>query len=656
MAEPDDRPHKSFVEFLACVEVLAGQELFEVLRRGPDQDHLWMLGGPPTIREFKTNAGIEALREVWDRLSELRTTGKDEIRQILAARWIGQFPEDNTAIVANGVWSCLLLHGDKVGPVASRSSVPPQTVVYAAAPPPPLKPFSWNQIDHSLVILKLAELSEDIRKEIGADESRLRFETQKGGNAAAFPSGLLGLHERWTDEWARRTFEVYCDVWRKQGYTPSAPFVREVCAQGVIPLIRARKGAVAFELELLAKRTNRPNMGAVLNAWASTMSRAEGRWTRRLEAHAKECEHADRVGRRVNSSPPEGFVACPETVPTVVRSLEIEKLSFEKVVDETMAGRTVWRDLEDRFRALQARDNQGDPLCASWSSIGWKPAGEKWKLYGGTKRTRTQFPWLAERAGTQLGHAGGPQSALFFWLNLLRSESPNSRGFEAALKDKDASTVHSTSIVIESLCEASAEYCVRCESLQKAQTEKASREAFDTPSEDDGNGAGYPGTTEGTGGVAGHAEADRAADIRAEGCEKENRPGEAVSPSELGAGIAAGENAAGNGVLDARGRLRVPLGYGFVPKQLSQSPLKLVNLAGSARKRTKVANDRAGDPSLLDGKQAVPLHTADLYLDLSSRQRQKLCKKGTLDVIGKGHYRKITTDSLRRYRAPEKTN
>lgn len=85
----------------------------DVMREGPGASQLWMMGGLPTFREFKINTGIEALKEVWDRLPELKTKGRDGIQKILADHWKGKFSEDNSAIIANGIWSCILLHGDK---------------------------------------------------------------------------------------------------------------------------------------------------------------------------------------------------------------------------------------------------------------------------------------------------------------------------------------------------------------------------------------------------------------------------------------------------------------------------------------------------------------------------------------------------------------
>ena len=109
-----DRPHANFAEFLTCVSYRAGQEKLEVLRRSPGGDHLWMLGpGLPRLREFDVGDGIEALRKVWDRLPELIDEGKGAIQTALAGDLKGKFPEDNSAILASAIWSCILLHSAK---------------------------------------------------------------------------------------------------------------------------------------------------------------------------------------------------------------------------------------------------------------------------------------------------------------------------------------------------------------------------------------------------------------------------------------------------------------------------------------------------------------------------------------------------------------
>jgi hypothetical protein len=65
---------------------------------------------------------------------------------------------------------------------------------------------------------------------------------------------------------------------------------------------------------------------------------------------------------------------------------------------------------------------------------------------------------------------------------------------------------------------------------------------------------------------------------------------------------------------------------------------------------------RKGDATLLAGKQVVNFRTAEQYLGITERQRQKLVKEGSLVVEGKGSNRKITSESLKSYLPPENPN
>ena len=72
--------------------------------------------------------------------------------------------------------------------------------------------------------------------------------------------------------------------------------------------------------------------------------------------------------------------------------------------------------------------------------------------------------------------------------------------------------------------------------------------------------------------------------------------------------------------------------------------------------RQRPGKERKGDASLLAGKRAVNFKIAEQYLGLTERQRQNLVKGEVLVVEGKGHNKKITTDSLRAYLPPENPN
>jgi hypothetical protein len=70
----------------------------------------------------------------------------------------------------------------------------------------------------------------------------------------------------------------------------------------------------------------------------------------------------------------------------------------------------------------------------------------------------------------------------------------------------------------------------------------------------------------------------------------------------------------------------------------------------------QAGKERKGDATLLGQKQFVSFKTAERYLGISERQRQKLMSSGALKFEGQGHNRKIVVESLKAYLPPEIPN
>jgi len=159
-----------------------------------------------------------------------------------------------------------------------------------------MPPFQWEDIDHSLVKLRLIDLVEEMRAQMKADEERIRFDNRGNMNRNTVPSAVLKMKQDRADEWVGRVYEIYCDVWQTQGYVKSAAFVRGVHARAIVPTLRARTEAIASEFSGIATRTSFPVdlHGAHLQHHRRKMQRLEGRWRKRLEAEAKVCEHIQR--------------------------------------------------------------------------------------------------------------------------------------------------------------------------------------------------------------------------------------------------------------------------------------------------------------------------------------------------------------------------
>ena len=103
-------------------------------------------------------------------------------------------------------------------------------------------------------------------------------------------------------------------------------------------------------------------------------------------------------------------------------------------------------------------------LRANWISTAWNEQGGKWYLSGSQdKRVREVFGWIAERAALRLGHVGGP-TAVFFWCDLLKRGSPNYRGdITGSSRYRNGPERRYEGGVIERVCEASADYCLKLE-------------------------------------------------------------------------------------------------------------------------------------------------------------------------------------------------
>jgi integrase len=116
------------------------------------------------------------------------------------------------------------------------------------------RPFRWEDIDHTLVGLKTTDLAIEMHAKSGAEERRIRFENRLNLNSNTIPSQVLAMKEKNADEWARRLYEIYCDVWKIQGHQKSAAFVRFLYSHAIRQLLGARASSIKHNLSLWARR------------------------------------------------------------------------------------------------------------------------------------------------------------------------------------------------------------------------------------------------------------------------------------------------------------------------------------------------------------------------------------------------------------------
>ena len=154
--------------------------------------------------------------------------------------------------------------------------------------------FDWQELDHTLANLMLADVAEEMRAKIRQDEARIRLENQANQNVYTIPAKILEMQLQRTDEWARRTYDVYCDVWQRQGRQLVPGFLRAVSTNGIGTLIAARTSAAIEDLQLTAQRTR-----AYSASWLQPktvgfrrdMNRLFAKWQRQIEIKAKTLEY-----------------------------------------------------------------------------------------------------------------------------------------------------------------------------------------------------------------------------------------------------------------------------------------------------------------------------------------------------------------------------
>lgn len=141
-----------------------------------------------------------------------------------------------------------------------------------------------------------------------------------------------------------------------------------------------------------------------------------------------------------------------------------------------MADSTFWSETAERFRRLQPPGpERGQPqrashngLCAWWNPEGWFSGGQ-YKFFNdghdleANENIERFFRVAAESAEIEMGHIPG-ETAVFAWLDRLRLFGLYIEPF-----------VDGTQIM-HRICDASAEYCVKCEGGAKA----AARDAVST--------------------------------------------------------------------------------------------------------------------------------------------------------------------------------
>jgi len=315
-------------------------------------------------------------------------------------------------------------------------------------------PFLWEQLDQRLLLPKLEELSEEMQKRSIEATNKTASDTRESGNTAGYFPRLFEAQRQLTDEWAQKLYDVHCEVWRTQGHSISADFIRAVSNKAIPEFLVGRKGAVEHGAELWSARTRHLGAAIPLGMWTQMMIKLRAKWARDLEAEA--------VASQYRSS---GQQKHPV-------SRTVRQSTGDSTGIEIVSGASMWRGFRSEFKALAAEElildpgNRRDRWLRAFVDYKYvKCDFGTWHISSGPNEDfRASFETLATRAGISLGRPLGADP-LEFWLHHL---------FLDLLKhgsDQLFAAKENEGGVILRVCEASATYCAR---LEKETLEKSS--------------------------------------------------------------------------------------------------------------------------------------------------------------------------------------
>lgn len=166
----------------------------------------------------------------------------------------------------------------------------------------------WNQIDHTLVSLKLQQARPQLDRESERKRRKVYARHRGNLNAASIPASLLDVEIEQMGKWAATLYQIYCDAWKAQGRKKTPQFLREIYHRAIVPTVEVRKGDAA---EFFTNRAARTKQTTGLSELLAELERAADRvkddWRQKTEIEAIEVEHKQsglqRVKRRAKGKP-----------------------------------------------------------------------------------------------------------------------------------------------------------------------------------------------------------------------------------------------------------------------------------------------------------------------------------------------------------------
>jgi len=243
-------------------------------------------------------------------------------------------------------------------------------------------------------------------------------EGRKRGNAAYCGPALVEMEIANAEKRADWAYRTCCEIWEIQGRTKCRALFRAIFDSSLQPMFSVREGCFRHGLELHQKRTSLripQGLPTVIGVLKQEMDRLRVRWNTKLEIAARDNEYQK---QRTRSEKLE--VARTQT-PLVGEGMPHSNgalLTMKQV--GAVASSFTWRELENRFREIQAKAPVRQRVSAVFTRTEWDSGfvTEEWRILGDSV-CRTEFERLASIAARKLGYARR-KDAVDLWLDRVR--------------------------------------------------------------------------------------------------------------------------------------------------------------------------------------------------------------------------------------------
>jgi hypothetical protein len=259
-------------------------------------------------------------------------------------------------------------------------------------------------------------------------------EGRKRSNSAYYGSALVEMEIADTDKRAAWAYQTCCEIWEIQGRAKSRPFFRAIFEAYLQPMFSIREGCFRHQLELHQKRT-RTRVPQGLSVIGGHMKREIGKlrakWNTKLEIATRDNEYQQ---QRIRPAKPQhgGALSVPFPAnaaghfqrPPLKVAAEVMPHSSSALMPtvqiRSIASSFSWKELEDRFREIQAKPSANERLRAEFTRTEWDSGSitEEWMMRGNVV-CRTEFERLASIAARKLAYEA-TEDALRYWLERVR--------------------------------------------------------------------------------------------------------------------------------------------------------------------------------------------------------------------------------------------